>query len=220
MEYNTAHLSVAANSANQDRVVDEQRGATRLLIIADGAGGRADGGQAAELAVNSITGSRMPPTLTRQPDYWASTLSMVDGYIYREFTTGECAIVVAAIVDDVVVGASVGDSGAWLFACENDHHLTAAQRRKPFLGSGNATCIPFGPVRFDGTLILASDGLFKYAAIDAIRDAATGRDASNVADSLIDLVRLPSGDLNDDTTVIVCRRSQTAPAVFTKENSR
>jgi len=49
-----------------------------------------------------------------------------------------------------IVGASVGD-------------LTEHQYRKPLLGSGAAI-----PINLDGTLILGSDGLFKYADFSQI----------------------------------------------------
>ena len=62
-----------------------------------------------------------------------------------------------------------------------------------------------GPVRFDGTLIVGSDGLFKYTSVDAIRTHCDADSADEIARSLIDLVKLPSGDFHDDTTVAVCR---------------
>jgi PPM family protein phosphatase len=86
--------------------------------------------------------------------------------------------------------------------------LTSGQYVKPLLGSAVAEAVPFGPIRFDGTLVLGSDGLFKYAAVDAIRERCEAPSAGAIARSLIDLVKLPSGDFHDDTTVAVCRYSR------------
>lgn len=112
MDYDAACVSVSTNKENEDRAVNVQRGATRLIVVADGAGGTEGGTAAAEMAVAAITGSRMIPALTRQPEFWENTLSSLDGYIFNATETGECAIVIAAIVDGLLVGASVGDAGA------------------------------------------------------------------------------------------------------------
>lgn len=69
-----------------------------------------------------------------------------------------------------IFGASVGDSAAWLFADAGPIDFTRDQQRKPLLGSGQAPS-PRGfcsPIQ-SGTLVIASDGLWKYASLDAIR---------------------------------------------------
>ena len=205
MDYDAACLSVSNKKENEDRVVNIQRGATRLIVVADGAGGIEGGAAAAELVIAAVTGSRMIPTMTRQPSFWENTLSMLDGYIFNASEAGECAVVIAAIVDGLLVGASVGDAGARLFTKAEDHNLTSAQHVKPLLGSAVAEAVPFGPVRFDGTLIMGSDGLFKYATVDAIRESCAQPSADEIAHTLIELVKLPSGDFHDDTTVAVCK---------------
>ena len=177
-------------------------------MVVDGAGGIEGGTAAADLAVSAIIGSRMIPSLTRQPGYWASTLSLLDGYLYQDAEAGECAVVIAAIVDGFVAGASIGDAGAWLFTRNDDIHLTAGQRVKPLAGSGKAEARAFGPVPFEGTLIAGSDGLFKYATLDAVRNSCIVQPAELLARSLIDLVQLPSGDFHDDAAVAVCRREK------------
>jgi serine/threonine protein phosphatase PrpC len=56
-----------------------------------------------------------------------------------------------------------------------------------------------------GTLLLASDGLFKYARRADIARIATGPDLEVTAAELIENVRLRSGDLQDDVSVVLCR---------------
>ena len=205
MDYDAACLSVSNKKENEDRVVNIQRGATRLIVMADGAGGIEGGAAAAELAIATITGSRMIPTLTCLPSFWENTLSLLDGYIFNASDAGECAVVIAAIVNGLLVGASVGDGSARLFTKSEGHNLTSAQHVKPLLGSAVAEAVPFGPIRFEGTLVVGSDGLYKYATVDAIRESCSRPTAVEIVHTLIELVKLPSGDYHDDTPVAVCR---------------
>jgi PPM family protein phosphatase len=113
--------------------------------------------------------------------------------------------VVVALSPAGIVGASVGDSGAWLVTPQGSADLTENQRQKPFLGTGAAIPVPFKARRLDGTLLLASDGLFKYADWERIAEIARETDIQQAAGHLVDLVRLRSGSLPDDVSVILCR---------------
>lgn len=83
--------------------------------------------------------------------------------------------------------------------------MTSAQYVESLLGSAVAEVVPFGPVRFAGTLVVGSSGLFQYATADTIRERCARPSANEVAAALIELVKLPSGDFYDDTTVAVCK---------------
>jgi serine/threonine protein phosphatase PrpC len=107
----------------------------------------------------------------------------------------------------MICGASVGDSEAWLILAQGCHALTARQRRKPMLGTGAAVPVSFCMPWAEGTLLLGSDGLFKYALADTIGEVARGGTPGAACDALVDLVRLPSGKLQDDIAVVVCRLS-------------
>ena len=100
---------------------------------------------------------------------------------------------------------SVGDSGAWIIRGAEIDDLTANQQHEPLLGAG-AHPIAFerGPLA-GGTLVVASDGLFRYAKPADIARVASGSDVEAVARALIDLVRLPTGALQDDVSVVVVR---------------
>ena len=99
MAHDVATLSIGSGPKNEDRVISIERGATRLIVVADGAGGTGNGAEAAELALKSIIDSRLIPTLVRDPNYWSQTLSLLDGYVYGENEAGECTIVVVGPVD-------------------------------------------------------------------------------------------------------------------------
>ena len=80
-------------------------------------------------------------------------------------------------------------------------------RRKPYLGYGAAWPEPFNAELRDGTLLLASDGLWKYADLDRIADIVRSTEPLDaVARRLVDAARLPNGTLQDDITVALCRR--------------
>jgi hypothetical protein len=101
--------------------------------------------------------------------------------------------------EELLVGASCGDSGAWV-VCANGRvdDLTARQRRKPRLGSGGAMPVSFSRPRLAGTLLVATDGLFNYALPEKISAVALGDDPDGAARDLIQLVRLPGAGLQDD----------------------
>lgn len=83
--------------------------------------------------------------------------------------------------------------------------LTQGQQRKPLVGDG---CAPWRipPTRLNGgALLVASDGLLRYAKqLDIIR-IASSEDLQAAARALIDHVRLPNGTLQDDVVVVPCR---------------
>jgi hypothetical protein len=58
------------------------------------------------------------------------------------------------------------------------------------------------------TLLLASDGLLRYGRASDITRIASGPDLDAAARALVELVRLPSGTLQDDVAVVLCRRAE------------
>ncbi len=118
---------------------------------------------------------------------------------------GETTAVIAAVTNEEITGASVGDSGAWMISQSGVENLTAQQYRKPFLGSGCAIPINFERPKLQGTLLLASDGLLKYTGAEQIAATALLPDLKQATEKLIELVRYPSGSLPDDVSVILVR---------------
>jgi PPM family protein phosphatase len=105
-----------------------------------------------------------------------------------------------------LVGVSVGDSEAWLVTSGGHYDLTGGQNRKPYLGEGMAEPVPFAlPNPGYGTLVAATDGLFKYAAPERIEDATLQADLETAARRVADEARLPSGRFPDDIAVLLCR---------------
>jgi serine/threonine protein phosphatase PrpC len=116
---------------------------------------------------------------------------------------GQCMAVIAEIAEGRLVGASVGDSGAWMFTGNAILDLTENQHRKLLLGSDEACPVGFGPIELSGRLLIASDGLFKYTTESDIAQRAMGVSVNEAVARLIEGVRLRSGALQDDVGIIL-----------------
>jgi serine/threonine protein phosphatase PrpC len=119
-------------------------------------------------------------------------------------TGGETTGVIAFVDGARVRGASVGDSAAWIILASGAMvDLTARQRRRPLLGSCEALPVEFEAEHDGGRILLASDGLFKYATANRICTLATQGSATEAADALVNCVRLSSGAFQDDVAVVI-----------------
>ncbi|RKZ49450.1 MAG: hypothetical protein DRR16_06000 [Candidatus Parabeggiatoa sp. nov. 3] len=198
----TAH----SENQNQDcaEVIEYPHGI--VLIIVDGAGGMSGGREAAEFVIQSIKNQLVSKEAFSNPLIWYNILCQIDHQLYVHPLAGETTAVVVAINEEFVCGASVGDSSAFLLQDNNDIELTAQQWHKPLLGSGIAVPTAYGPSPLSGILLLATDGLTKYAPPASIREIVLNNDVEQVANQLIESVRYPSGNLPDDVTVIVCQK--------------
>src|SRR5208283_5415611 len=66
-------------------------------------------------------------------------------------------------------------SGVWVIGERGLTDLTRGQSRRPFIGSGSAWPVPFDKLRVSGEyLLLATDGLLKYAPQERILAACRG----------------------------------------------
>jgi serine/threonine protein phosphatase PrpC len=175
---------VAARAPGQDRArIDDNCSGHLVIRVADGAGGVSHGGFAAQSVVDAV------PPEGRDWEAW-----LVD--LEPALAGGQTTAVVMTIDGGSITGASVGDSIAWLVPGGT---LTANQQRKPLLGDG-AVPIGFrGSLR--GTLLVATDGLWRYAPREAIERCAQLPDLEAAADALVALVQ----PLQDDVAVVLVR---------------
>jgi len=187
---------------SEDRVEIRELDDQLLIALADGAGGRAGGAAAAEFAVRSIL--KADPVL--DPAAWVMCLAEIDRQLSGDPSGGETTAVVVLISPKSIVGASVGDSGAWFVDAAGVENLTARQQRKPLLGSGVAVPVMFRHDGPGGIVLAATDGLLKYTSAEKICDVIRRTSLELAPGALIDLVRLKSGALQDDVAVAVCRR--------------
>jgi serine/threonine protein phosphatase PrpC len=201
-----AAKAVEAGSRDEDRIGVFDVAGSLVLILADGAGGRAGGRQAAEAVVAGVQSRSWDLGTRGDANACVAALTALDRDLGAAGQVGETTAVLAVVRDGEVFGASVGDSGAWLLARDEVVDLTRDQVRKPMIGFGHASPLAFGPRALTerSRLLLASDGLLKYSARERIAQVALGQPLSQAAWSLIECVRLPSGGLHDDTAVILC----------------
>ncbi|MDB4958826.1 MAG: hypothetical protein JWO36_6395 [Myxococcales bacterium] len=185
--------------AGQDRAAVFERDGGVLIALADGAGGTSNGAVAAQAIIDTAE-------MLRNADAeWSIVLRQLDGDSLR-LDGGQSTAVVLAVTEHGVRGASVGDSGAWLIRNGDIDDLTHAQHAKPLVGAGaTPVSTATGPLGA-GTLLVASDGLFRYAKIADIGKIASGPDLAAAAEQLIELVRIqPAGNVPDDVAIVLCR---------------
>jgi hypothetical protein len=197
--------SAPARGAGQDRAIVVPVVDGLVVALADGAGGTSGGATAADAVIAAATTAAVA-LVAGSPLGFLVRLDRAAGRLGG----GQCTAIVAH-VDGAggIRGASVGDSAAWLVSDRPGEvaivELTADQARKPLLGGGaRATALRPGGLG-QATLVIASDGLFAYAARAAIAAIATGPDLAAIGPALVELVRLPSGALPDDVAIVVVR---------------
>lgn len=195
MPISRAAIRVIPASADQDRVAHRVLDTEETVVLADGAAGVGGSREAADL----IT-SRELPSL-RDPLDCVAALRVLDHELSTERSCGESTAVLLVLRDDKFFGASVGDSGVWALTTDAIFDLTRAQHRKPLLGTGSAEPVGFGPLFFSDRLLIASDGILKYAPRARIRAAAFVADIHAAADAIVAAARLPNGALQDDVAL-------------------
>lgn len=187
-------------ASGQDRAVALPSATGYLVAVADGAGGTSGGAAAAERLVAFVTNLAPQAAST---DLFAA-LCLFDDELSARPLSGQTTGVVAFVTSERVIGASVGDSAAWLISPSGRMtDLTIRQRRRPLLGSGEALPVQFEEQLRGDRVLLASDGLFKYATAERICAVATQGSAVGAAEALVNCVRLPSGSFHDDVAVVI-----------------
>ena len=101
-----------------------------------------------------------------------------------------------------LLGASVGDSAAWVIEDDDVDDLTEGQSRWR-VGSGRAAPITFVRPPRRGALVVGTDGLFNYAPRGGIVEATRVGTPSEKAERLRRLVQLRSGGYPDDVGIVV-----------------
>ena len=119
--------------------------------------------------------------------------------------SGETTGVVLVVGADGLTGVSVGDSEAWSVAPASLDDFTRSQERAR-LGSGRAAPVAFRRRSLDGVLLVATDGLFKYASPARIAATIRESEVSRATERLTALVQLPSGRFQDDVGIVVVAR--------------
>jgi serine/threonine protein phosphatase PrpC len=203
--FDTAQLVEPHAETSADQVAVLPLGEAVVLVVADGAGNSRRGVEAAAAVVRAVHAATVERSDLMRPEAWSQLLEQCDRLLASTGRGGESTAVAACVTGGRILGASVGDSELWLIHGDSHTAITAHQRRKPLLGSGEALPVFFDVPWTGGILVAGSDGLFKYAEARRIREVATGPDLSAAARELAALPRLASGGLQDDVGLALCR---------------
>jgi serine/threonine protein phosphatase PrpC len=187
-------LEEARRGRGEDRIAIVESFGRKLVVVADGAGGVGGGAATAEALCHALTSDVTD---------FGSWLEQQDAALAAK-GTGLAAAVVLSITDDgAIQGVSVGDCEAWIFTENGSVNLTERQVRKPLLGDGAAITVSFTAHIASGTIVIASDGLWKYVSPEGIANAAALRPLETSATELINFARLQSGALQDDIAIVI-----------------
>jgi serine/threonine protein phosphatase PrpC len=197
------HFATATESGgrDEDRIALRETPNGIVLILADGAGGVGGGAAAAQTVCDLL--ERISLEARRSPLDWVAALQKADRAMMTSAEGGLTTAIALETSGTTVFGASVGDSGAWMIDGNGIVDLTQHQFRKPLLGDGEAYPVPFGPIAVRGRLLVATDGLLKYAPRAELARCALEGPVEKAVPCLIDSVRLRSGSLQDDVAVAV-----------------
>lgn len=192
----TSNFIERGNPELQDRMEILQFGDKTIIVIADGAGGRSGAAQAAEFIIQSV---HKNIEKLNSPNDCLRHLCELDLLITRATDCGETTGIIAVVTQDEIYGANVGDSAAWLFMSDGKEELTRI--RKPYLGTGVAAPHQFARKWCGGTLVAATDGLWKYTNLELIEWTVRKGNPDGLASELANLTRLRSGAFQDDIAI-------------------
>jgi len=125
-----------------------------LIALADGADSRHASQAAASRTVAELARCFRNGSLPDEPRDWVMLLEGIDHAVLGDPDAGETSALVVLVQRGVALGASVGDSLAYVVGPDGEADLLSGGRRKePRIGTGLANPFGFGPVRLDGRLI-------------------------------------------------------------------
>lgn len=200
--FESVQLVEASEGRGQDRIFVLNRADRMVIAVADGAGGTGAGDVAADTVIREVESAADADSID-----WSDVLQQVD----LRIPDGQTTAVVVDVSVDGIRGASVGDSQAWIIHDGQIIELTRHQIRKPLLGAGDAIPISFEATSLTGLLLVATDGFCNYVRRPLVTATVATSEFAVLPRKLVDLVRLRSGGLIDDTAIVVCRRRRVPP---------
>ncbi len=203
------HSEAGHNHTNEDCVRAEFHpydGGTLIGVLADGQGGQFGGGTAAHLATKhclELALARSPAELLKC-ETWREILQVADVTVESDGAAGFTTLIGLCVTPSQVCGASCGDGAALLIESAGFIELTANQRKNPPIGSGGATPTTFDARRSpDSSLLMMSDGVWKFVGFDRIVQAARVSAGIDLALQLRELqLSGNGGKLPDDFSII------------------
>lgn len=213
MTFATTSICGDFHATNEDYLLrhSHQSGEGRYLcFLADGQGGRPDGDKASRAACEGAREAALTMSWDELgiPSTWDDIFLAADRRV-RETCAGFTTLIGLAIDGESIRGASVGDSAVYYLDSPSGEftELTGRQVKNPPIGSGCPVTTPFYLTAFEGSLLVVTDGVWKYTDWDTLKIAAR-EDPEKIADHLLRVVQERNANrLPDDFSVIACSRS-------------
>jgi serine/threonine protein phosphatase PrpC len=199
-------LALGSNGAHaQDACEIFERDDILVVALADGGGGMR-GGEAASRRLIALVESAVKDRAfpLEGLSAWLDLFKSADAGL-AEQRAGETTGIVVVLGPRRLIGVSTGDSEAWVVTSTRTDNLTVGQHTRQRLGSNRATPTAFERPAPTDVLVVASDGLFKFAAIDVIADVVRAQAIGPAAKGLVELVRLRSGKVAEDVAIALVR---------------
>ncbi len=182
-----------------------ERDGVLVVVVADGRGGIRGGDEASRSLVAVVKSAVDDPAFTpKDVGAWVDLFRTRDTALASK-GAGETTGVVVALWRQGLVGVSIGDSEAWVVTPRGVDNLTVGQQTRQRLGSGRVNLATFARPSLGGVLVIATDGLFKFASQDIIAGVVRAAPFEAAAERLVELVRNPNGTLADDAAVVLVR---------------
>lgn len=144
----------ATHDTSHDRLSVFGDGHRTLIALADGADSSPGAQVAAARAVDELALCFRNGALPEDAQDWVMVLETIDRVTFSDPDAGETSALVMLVQRGVVVGASVGNSLAYIVRPIGEPRLlTSPERTGPRIGTGIANPIGFGPVKLDGKLV-------------------------------------------------------------------
>jgi hypothetical protein len=143
--------------------------------------------------------SALPPASLLSPHAWTGILRQADAAVERDPEADMTTLIAFCIVNSAkfLCGTSNGDSAVYLrMVGRPGVILTERQHKDPPIGSGAADPVSFTARLTVPWLLLAlTDGVWKYAGWDGVRDAAARHGREELIPILRRKAALPNGQL-------------------------
>jgi serine/threonine protein phosphatase PrpC len=205
--YSYVRMLASNRERSEDAAEVFERDDAMVVVLADGAGGIRGGAMASGALVTAVSLAVEDRAFAlSEPQSWAELLRATDASLASN-RSGETTGVVIVLGDRGLIGVSTGDSEAWIVGSTQIDDLTVGQDTKRRLGSGRVAPTTFERPAFTGVLVVATDGLFKYASGDVIARIVRAGAIGTAAEQLVELVRLRSGSMADDVAVVLVAQS-------------
>lgn len=147
-------LQRPSDNTSHDRLCVLRDAHRTLIALADGADSREAAQTAAARTVSELARCFRGGVLPEDPRDWVMILEGIDHAVLGDPDAGETSALVVLVQQGVVMGASVGDSLAYVVRPSGEAQLlSGGVRKERRIGTGLATPLGFGPVQLDGKLI-------------------------------------------------------------------